>query len=121
MNKLKLMVAAALVLTALPVANSYALVECFEPPRGQPPAAASDDISCNSAVTGHVATSFVDQVTNELALTLSDGVGNARATSIGFDVNGRSTAALTLIEPGLDTDEGQAEIVAHDVQLITEQ
>ena len=121
MNKLMLVVTSALTLMALPVANSYAIVECFEPPRGQPAAAADDDISCSSAVTGHVATSFVDTVTNELALSLSEGVGNARATSIGFDADGRTTAALTLIEPGLDTDVGQATIVAHDVQLITEE
>lgn len=124
MKTAKLIISAAFAVLAFPVTNARAFFECFEPPRGQPPAPAAQRVDCESA-TGHTASSVVDQGRNVLIVTLADAngtaLGNGRASSIGYDANGDATASRTLIEPGTEEDEGRDTIVAHDIQLITDE
>ena len=49
MKTAKLIVSAAFALLAFPVTNARAFFECFEPPRGQPPAPAAQRVDCESA------------------------------------------------------------------------
>jgi hypothetical protein len=71
-------------------------------------------------VTGHIANSTVNQANNTITVTLSDGIGNARATADAFDAEGNFTASPAVLEPGQDTSEGRDTIVTHQIELLTD-